>query len=524
MMNLKFLLEQTVNQHAGKTAIVSGERRISYAELDRDSNKVAHALIKLGVRKGDRVAMISLNSPEFVTFYFGIIKTGGIAVPLDTRYKAEEMAAMFDSCKPKVLIAGSPFLEPIVPALPQFDYIEHVIDLSSDYEGRFLSCREIMATSPVQSANIELADKDIGTISYTSSPTTHPEGTVLSHHSLYTQALMSANGLLHTDKERVMLFALPMYHMFGLAIVLLGTIYKGSTLIIVPGTGISIGSLMETIEKERGTMLLAVPYIFALATKMARREGVKNDLSSLRLCGSGGAPLSINVIRQFKRYYGFTIADLWGLTEAVALVSHQPLSGTVKLGSSGKALPCWELKIVDDNGKELPSNQPGEIIVRGPFMNGYYNNPQATAEKIRNGWLHTGDMGRIDEDGFLFLTGRKKSMIILKGQNIYPEDIETVLSTHPKIAATKVVGIPDRLRGEIVRVFIVLKAGEAATEQEIRHFCQEHMADYKSPKQIIFVDALPETATAGIHQKNPRDYLKKLSPLPHYPHQGKAKS
>ncbi|MFC2066488.1 class I adenylate-forming enzyme family protein [Chloroflexota bacterium] len=522
-MNLKLMLEQTAEQYATKTALILGERHMSYAELDKTSNKVANALIKIGVRKGDRVAMILPNSPEFIINYFGIIKTGGIAVPLDTRYKIEELVSLFDNCKPKVLISRSPFLEPIVPVLPQFDSIEHIIDLSPNYEGQFISYREIIASSPVQGVNVEIATEDVGTISYTGGPSTQPRGAAFTHSELCTQALMSANGLLQTDKDRVMLFALPMYHMFALGIVLLSSIYKGSTIIMVPGTGISIGSLMETIEREKGTMLLVVPYIFALAIKMARREGVKNDLSSLRLCGSGGAPLSINVIRQFKQYYGLTIADLWGLTEAVALVSHQPMYGTVKLGSSGKALPCWELKIVDDSDKELPPNQPGEIIIRGPFMKGYYNNPQATAAKIRSGWLHTGDMGRIDEDGFLFLTGRKKSVIILKGQNVYPEDIETVLSTHPKIAAIKVVGIPDRLRGEIVRAFIVLKEGEAATEQEIRHFCQEHMADYKSPKQIIFVDALPDTATARMNQKNLKEYLANLSPLPPVPHQGKAK-
>jgi long-chain acyl-CoA synthetase len=166
------------------------------------------------------------------------------------------------------------------------------------------------------------------------------------------------------------------------------------------------------------------------------------------------------------------------------------LDGTGKLGASGKALPGWEIKAVDDNGNELPTNQPGEIIVRGPIMEGYYNNPQATNETIKDGWLHTGDIGRIDEDGYLFLSGRKKNIIILKGQNIYPSDVEEVLCAHPKVAGAIVVGIPDRLRGEIVGAAIRLKEGEVATEQEIRQFCQERMADYKLPRKIIFADSL----------------------------------
>lgn len=205
--------------------------------------------------------------------------------------------------------------------------------------------------------------------------------------------------------------------------------------------------------------------------------------------------------------------DIWGLTESISEVTCPPFDGTDKIGSTGKALPGWEIKIVDDNGKELPPDHDGEIIVRGHIMKSYYNNPKATAEAIKNGWLYTGDIGRIDRDGFLYITGRKKRMIILKGQNIYPSEIEEVLLTHPKIAGVRVTGIPDKLRGEIVRVFVSLKAGEVATEHEIRRFCQERMADYKTPKEIMFVEALPELAISPT-KKNVKDYLFNLTPLP----------
>jgi len=301
--------------------------------------------------------------------------------------------------------------------------------------------------------------------------------------------------------------------MFGLASVLLASVNKGGTVVLVPGTGISISSLMEAIERERGTIFVGVPYIYALAVNIAEREGIKNDLSSLRLCVSGGAPLSVDVIQQFKHYYGRTIADIWGLTEAVSQVTCPPMDDTGKLGSSGKALPGWDMKIVDDNGNELPLNQPGEIIVRGPIMKGYYNNPQDTVKTIKNGWLYTGDRGRVDEDGYLFLSGRKKEMIILKGQNIYPGDIEEVLCAHPKVAEAVVIGIPDKVRGEVVGAAISLKEGEIATEQELRQFCQEHMADYKLPRRIIFTDSLPEGTTAEISRGNLRDYLLTLFSL-----------
>ena len=429
-MSLKLMLEETANRYGKKAAIALGDRRLSYAELDEASNKVANTLLSIGVDKGDRVAMLLPNSPEFVIIYFGIVKAGGIAVPLDINYKVDELASLFDSCQPKVMLAESRALESLVPALPRFKFIKHVIDLGSKYKGRFLGYREIMAAGSSNRVEVRLEPEDIAQIAYTSGPTNRPRGAMLSHQSLVTEAAISADGFQQTDKDIAMLFALPMYHVFGLVAVLLTSVYKGSTVVVVPGTGLSINIFMSAIGQERGTMFLGVPYIFALAANIAEKEGVKHNLTSLRLCGSAGAPLPIDTVQRFKQHYGFNLIDFWGLTEAVCHVTCPPIDGTGKLGSVGKVLPGWAVKIVDDNGKELPPNQPGEIIVSGPIMKGYYNNPQATAEVIRDGWLYTGDIGRIDEDGYLFIVGRKKEAIIVKGQNIYPSDIEAVSYTH----------------------------------------------------------------------------------------------
>jgi long-chain acyl-CoA synthetase len=511
IMNLKQMFEETAKQYAGKTAIVSGAHRVSYAELDEASNKVANALLKIGVGKGDRVATLLANSLEFVAVYFGIIKAGGIAVPLDIRYKIEELASLFGSCQPKVLIAESDLLEPLVPALSRFGSIKHVIELDAKYGGRFLSYQEVMATGSSQRVEVSLKPDDIGTISYTGGPTNHPRGVALSHYSLVTEAIISADGFEQTDGDILMLFALPMYHMFGLGSALLSSVYKGSTVVIVPGTGRSITSFLDTIEKDKGTIYLGVPYIYALAINVAEREGIKNDLSSIRLWGSGGATLTTEIIRQFRHYYGADILDIWGLTEAVSHVTCSPLNGTGRPGASGKALPGWEIKAVDDNDNELSPNQSGEIVVRGPIMQGYYNDPQVTAEVIKNGWLHTGDLGRVDEDGYLFLSGMKKDMIILKGQNVYPSDIEEVLCSYYKVAMAVVVGIPDKLRGEIVGAIIKLKSRFTATEQEIRSFCQERLADYKLPKKIFFTRSLLRGAKAKIGKKKLEDYFPDLS-------------
>jgi len=499
-MNLKAMLEETAKHYRGKTAITLGDRRLSYAELDEASNKIANALLKMGVSKGDRVAMLLSNSPEFAVIYFGVVKIGAVAIPLDTKYKVSELASLFGDSRPKVLVTESPFLEPLVSILPRFEYIERVIDLGSRHEGRFLGYQEIMATSSARKVDIEPEPEDIANIAYTSGPTFHPRGVMLSHQSLATGATILGDVFRQTDEDVVVLFALPLHHVVGLEAVLLTSISKGSTVVMLPG--LSISGLMRTIEEERVTIFMGVPFIFILMVRMAGEEGIKHDLSSLRLCCAGGAPVSTNIMKRFKRLYGLDIVQFWGLTEATAYLTCQPVDGTGKLGSVGKASPGWEVKVADNNGKELPLNQSGEIIVRGPIMKEYYNNPQATAETIRDGWLYTGDVGRVDEDGELFILGRKKEMIIAKGQNIYPSDIEDVLYTHPKVAEAAVVGIPDELRGEVIRAIISLKAGEVATEQEIKRFCLEHIANYKVPKQVIFLDSLPKTATGKIRKED----------------------
>ena len=502
-MNLKLMLEQTVKQYGGKTAVAMGDSRLSYAQLDEASNKVANALIGMGVSKGDRVAMLLSNSPEFATTYFGVVKAGGIAVLLDTKYKLTELTSLFNDSQPKVLVTESPLLKPIVPSLPGFKSIARVIEVGSEGEGQFLSYQQIMATSSARPVAVGLEPEDTAHIAYTSGPSFNPRGAVMSHQALVREAAISGDGFQQTDKDIVVLFALPMHHAFGLVVILLTAIAKGSTVIILPG--LSISNLMEVIEKEKATIFMAVPFVHTLIVNTAEEEGIKHDLSSLRLWGTAGAAMPANIGQKIRQHLGLTAVDFWGMTESAAHVTCQSPDGRGKPGSVGKALPGWELKIVDDDGRELPPNQPGEIIVRGPIMTEHYNNPQATAEAIKNGWLYTADIGRVDEEGWLFLsTGRRKDVIIAKGQNIYPSDIEQVLAGHPKVAEVAVVGIRDEMRGETPRAIIRLKAGEVATEQEIKKFCLKRLANYKVPREVIFADSLPRTADGKIDKESLR--------------------
>jgi long-chain acyl-CoA synthetase len=490
-MDLSQMLEGAAKRFPRKTAIIFEGRHITFAELEAEAGRVAGGLARLGVKKGDRVAMIQSSNPTFVTAFFGIMKAGGIAVPLDARYVADELASLFNDCRPKVLFVEDPPLASLAPVMPRYGSIKHIVTFGGQAGWRYMPYEELITATPLPVNSIDPEDAAI--ISYTGGPTLRPHGVVLSHRSVSTEAVNSAGVFRQTEDDVLLQFALPFYHQFGLTAVLLASVYKGSTIATVPGTGRSIHSFMQAVEREKGTMYMGVPYIYSLMINVARREGIKHDLSSLRLCISGGAPLEPVVIDMFGKYYGYKIIDIYGQTESVSQITVMPIDGSGPTGSSGKPMPCWEIKIFDEDDNELPPGREGEIVARGPVMTGFYHKPAATARALKNGWLHTGDIGRLDQDGFLFITARRRRMLILKGQNIFPEDIEPVLVSHPAIAAAKVLGVQDIVRGETVKALVRLEPGKTATEAEIRQFCQGRMADYKLPRDIEFVEVIPET-------------------------------
>ncbi len=491
-MNLSSILENAAARFDGKTAIVYGEQRISFTRLEADANRLARALINLGVKKGDRVAMIQSSNPEFVVTFFGIMKAGAIAVPLDSRYIADELEILFKDCTPEVLVIENPPQASLLPSLGRFTSVKHVITVNAAPDERFISYRDIMENNPARGLQTPVDPADIAIISYTGGPTMQPHGVALSHQAVYTEVVNSAIGFEQTEKDVMMLFALPMYHQFGLTAALLGSFNTGCTVIVVPGTGRSIESFMEAVAREKGTIYPGVPYIYSLMINVARRAGIKYDLSSLRLFISGGAPLEPVIIEHFKEVYGSDIHDIYGQTESVCHVTAMPVRGPVKIGSSGKTLPCWEMKIFDENDQEVPPGIEGEIVLRGPVMTGFWNHPETTAHALRHGWLHTGDIGYMDKEGYLFITARRRRMLILKGQNIFPADIEEVLMSHPDVAEAKVMGAIDLVRGETVKAFVRLKPGATVTAQALRQYCQGRMADYKLPREVVLVAQMPD--------------------------------
>jgi long-chain acyl-CoA synthetase len=499
-MNLKQMLERAAKRYADKTVIIRGRRRMSYAELDQASNRVANALVGMGVKKGDRVALLLTNSPQFVAFYFGAVKIGAIAVLLDPKYKLTELLSLCDDSTPRILVTESPYLKSLVPSLSKFKSVERVIDLSSRIKKKFLNYKQIMAENPASPVATEPPPEAIAHIAYSSGPAFHPCGVAMSHGALVKEASISAEGFRQTEKDVVVLFALPMHHAFGLVVIMMTAISRGSTVAML--SGLVMENLFRLIEREKATIFMGVPFVHWLVVGAIELAGIGHDISSLRLWGTAGAAMPPRIAQKVKEYIGLTPVNFWGMTESAAQVSCTALDGSSPANSVGQTLPGWELKIVDDEGNELPAGEAGEIIVRGPIMNGYYNNPEATARAIKDGWLYTGDIGWLDEAGWLFLAAnRKKDMLISKGQNICPSDIEEIISRHPKVAEVAVVGAADKSRGEIPRAFVVLKEGKKATESQIKKFCLKHLANYKVPREVVFTDSLPRTADSRIDKE-----------------------
>jgi long-chain acyl-CoA synthetase len=343
-MNLKSVLERTASRYGEKDAIVYGDRRVSFASLNEKSNRFANALLKAGINEGDRVALFLSNSPEFFIALFGITKIGAIPLPLDQQYKLREMRSLFDNSLPAAIISEKTALDVMAPMLPYLKSVKLIIEESPDPKGRFTGFGEFLDSGSDEQPDIGPSPDDIAVIMYTSASSFQPRGVMLSHESLVKEAIMSSVGYNQTDSDIMMLFALPMFHVYGLVAAALSTIYTGGTIILVPGTGLSIKSFMSAIEREKGTMFLGVPYIFALAVDMAKKEGIRDDLSSLRICASAGAPLSPSTARDFKELFGLDIMDSYGLTEAVCHVTCPPIDEPVKTGSIGKPLLRMEHK------------------------------------------------------------------------------------------------------------------------------------------------------------------------------------
>jgi long-chain acyl-CoA synthetase len=443
------------------------------------------------------------NISEFVVAYFGILKTGAVVVPINVLYKAREIEFLLEDSEAVGLIACTEFLTEALEAFRNVETCQHLILV--DYPAKaakiadpgVVSFDELVRIGSADFETVATSPDDTAAIGYTSGTTGKPKGAELSHFNLFYQCRMLPMLTTETPLESdVRMAVLPLFHSFGQSCVMNTVIALGSTLTLMPR--FEPAKAMEIIQRDKVTHFAAVPTMYVTMLHHPDRE--KYDLSSLRMCGSGGAPIAVDTLDTWRDEYGYQIREGYGLTETspTATWSQDPVEPRV--GSCGKAIWGCQIKIVDDNGNTLPPGKEGEVLIRGVnIMKGYYKQPEATAQVIKNGWFYTGDIGKLDEDGYLYIVSRKKDMILRGGFNIYPREIEELLYEHPAVAEAAVVGVKHEDLGEEVKAVVYLKPGTTATEEELQLYCKERIAAFKYPRIVeIRSTPLPKGPSAKI--------------------------
>jgi len=489
-MNIKQTLEDTASEIPQKEALVLGTRRITYGELDAASNKVANALLELGMKRGAHVAILMSHSPEWVINYFGVIKAGGVAVLLNTALKAPELDSLLLDSDSEFLITEKEFSRLISSVLPHIPLLKHVIEVDAD------SYTRMIAKSSSISPAIDIKDEDEGTIIYTSGVLGRQKGVVHTHASLMgTPPIVSA--AIQRMSEDTIISPTRFSHLFGLCEVLLGSFITGSTIVLIPN--FTPRAVLEAVEKENGSIIFGVPAMYN-ALAMMRGEVLKEyNLNSLRLAVSAGAKSFPNLMKNLEDKFGLSLYEVYGLTE-VSAVSISTFNSH-KLGTVGK--PICRLKILDDSDQEVPGGEIGEAVFNAPWaMKGYYKAPKLTAQVLKDGWFYTGDLVKMDEEGFVEYIEKKSFIIVTSsGLKVGPSEVEFVLLSHPSVAEAAYVGIDDGYGGQIPTAFVALKEGQSATTEELASLCYHNLADFKLPKRIEFIDSIPKTASGKIDRK-----------------------
>jgi long-chain acyl-CoA synthetase len=497
-LNLTVNLEESAKAYPEKTALILGEHKMTYAELRGAAKKFANGLVSSGVREGDKVALMAPNVPQWVVAYYGILNAGASVVPMNVLLKTGEVSYYLEDSDAKALVVWESFLG---EAKKGFDDVPGCKDLivieapggSGAPEGT-RSFDGILAENPAEFDSVQTTPNDTAVVLYTSGTTGRPKGAELTHANMWMNAMVTSEKLFGLREDDVILGTLPLFHVFGQTCALNATIFKGATIALMPR--FEPEAALKAIQGARVTVFYGVPTMYQYLLRYPNRE--QYDTSSLRLGVSGGAAMPVEVLRAFEEQFGVVILEGYGLSETSPVVCFNHLDSR-RVGSIGH--PVWgiELKTVDLEENETPQGEPGELVVRGhAVMKGYYKKPEATEKAMKDGWFHTGDIARVDEDGFIFIVDRVKDLIIRGGYNVYPREIEEVLYEHPGVAEAAVIGVPHEELGEEVRAVLVLKDGESATEGEIISFMKERVAAYKYPRSVVFMDDLPKTATGKI--------------------------
>ena len=481
------------------TSIIFEGQEITNRQMNRASNKLGNALKNLGVQRGDRIILQMPNCPEVLQSFQAIWKIGAIIVPISYQVGQEEINFIYQDAGATAVITSPEFLDKVNTARKKVPGLEKVIVVGSQAPvGAFLFQKLVDGGSD-ELEMVETADDEVAVLVYTSGTTGTPKGVMLTHAGLHFAAV-SQQESCNLPQDLVTMAILPLCHAFGIAMMNGAFLRLYGKVVLM--RQFNLEQLFENVQKYRIQSVPAVPTMYVYMTMYP--DPKKYDVSSMKIWLSGSAPLSLETSQRFKEKFGDEIVQGWGLTETGGNNTsnvHVPN----RVGSIGKPMNGIEMKIFDDKQNEMPPGRQGEIVVRGPVvMKGYWNRPEMTAEIVRNGWLHTGDIGYVDQDGYFFITDRKKDIIIKGGENISPRSIEEVLYNHPGVAEAAVVGMKDPVYGEDIKAFVTLKPGNIPTAEKLIEFCQGKLKNFFVPREIVILQAMPKTLVGKILKKELR--------------------
>ena len=492
------VLPVAAKRYGDKTALIIGDQEFSFNELDEKSNRLANGLSGIGVESGDRVTIYSQNCWEWIVSYYAIHKLGAVANPINVMLTPEEVAFVVEDCGAKALLATRDKGEPLLD-LTGKGSLQEIIIYDDDVPA---GARPFAQMLEENSPNLEIREvsaDSLSTICYTSGTTGHPKGAMHSHTNVIMNAAMTATMTVRTHHDTVVT-ALPCPHVYGNVVMNSAFLY-GMTLVLLPL--FDEVKVLRAIQENKATMFEGVPTMYMYL--LAHPDFDKYDLSSLTKCTVGGQTMPAVKAKEFEERVGCPLLEVWGMTEVAGVGTLNPLYGDNRHGSIGIALPYSECRIADveDASRTLEPGEVGELMIRGPLtMQGYYGNEQGTKETIEpDGWLHSGDLAKMDKEGYVWIVDRKKDLILTAGYNVYPAELERVIVMHPSVALVAVGPQPDETKGEIAKAYIVLKPGAEPDPDSIVSLCREHLAAYKVPRQIQFVDDLPKTSTGKVMRR-----------------------
>lgn len=498
--NVRELLESRVAANAEKIFLFSerNDLRWTYADFDRTVNRTANMLLSKGVGKGDVVSLLLPNSAEYVIAYFACWKIGALAGPVNSLLQQEEIAWVVENSEAKLMLVA-----------PEFESNATDIECALAFENISMADDFPDVVEPV-----EIHPDDEAIIIYTSGTTGKPKGCLLTHGNLIANARQITEWMSFGESDRL-LTVMPLFHMNAVSVTTMTALYAGASTVVSPK--FSASRFWDIIEKYQITSFGSVATMLSmlLSKSDAAEQGPTPPKAlaashSLRFAMCGSAPVPAEVLRKFEETFGVLVIEGYGLSESTCRSTFNPPNESRRPGSCGKPIGN-EMKVVDENDQEVPDGELGEIVLRGPnIFKGYFKNPEATAKAFANGWFHTGDIGYRDSDGYFYIADRKSDMIIRGGENIYPREIDDLLYTHPSVAHAAVIGVPDELYGEEVAAFVVLKDGAETTTNELIDFCREHLADYKCPKTVYFVDDIPKGPTGKLLKRELSSQLKNV--------------